>query len=63
MRIWIRAIRSNVTVNVHHSAPHSVEGDPWGGDRQTILWALVAAILGGVASGAAEKAAGVLLGS
>ncbi|MER5532186.1 hypothetical protein [Streptomyces mirabilis] len=63
MKAWIRVIRTNVTVNVHHGAARAIGGDPQGGDHHPVLWALVAAILGGVASGATEKAATVLLGS
>ncbi|MFE4994010.1 hypothetical protein ACFRH4_22175 [Streptomyces mirabilis] len=60
MKAWISVIRKTMIVNVHGSA-NAIGGDPRG-EEHPLLWALVAAILGGVASGAAEKAAGVLLG-
>jgi hypothetical protein len=63
MKAWIRTIHPNLTVNVHYDPAHAIGGDPWGKDRQPLLWVLLAAILGGVASGAAEKAATVFLGS
>ncbi|MFK0105181.1 hypothetical protein [Streptomyces sp. NPDC091217] len=56
-------IRKTVIANTYHGSAHAIGGDPRDEDHNPLLWALVAAILGGVASGAAEKVAGVLLGS
>ncbi|MFJ8943326.1 hypothetical protein ACIRG4_08605 [Streptomyces sp. NPDC102395] len=63
MKPWVRVIRTNVTVTFRDCNAEAIGGDPWGSGRHPLLWALVAAILGGVASGAAEKAAAVLIGS
>lgn len=62
MKAWIRAICSPVIVNIGCCSADAKGGDPQDEDRYPLLWALVAAILGGVASGATEKAAAVLVG-
>ncbi|GAA3378738.1 hypothetical protein [Streptomyces racemochromogenes] len=61
MNIWIRVMRKCLTMDTRRGADHAVSGDPRGGDQHA-LWALIAAILSGVASGAAQQAAAVLLG-
>ncbi|MFI9307927.1 hypothetical protein [Streptomyces triculaminicus] len=61
MKVWIGAIRTSLTVNYYLGHDHAIGGDPRGGGHP-FIWALLAAILGGVASGAAEQAAGAMLG-
>lgn len=64
MSAWIRSLgrRPLVTVNVLKGPAQAGNGDPWDPGRSPLLWGLVAAILGGVASGATQQAVAVLVG-